>query len=76
MTDLKLCPFCGRVPRVVQKLENGMNMYKVQCHDCGASAQPFQTRNVAIDDWNERTEVTRKHLQNFHKELAGGIDNA
>ena len=50
-SDLDICPFCGRIPKLVESAENE---YKVECL-CGVSSKFFDSRDEAISFWNEGT---------------------
>ena len=57
MADLKLCPFCGRIP-VVE--DCGTNRYFVRCK-CGiAQDKLFFQKCDAVRAWNKRKEVRVK----------------
>jgi Lar family restriction alleviation protein len=46
---LKLCPFCGDRPQIVQS-----GTFTVQCADCGAMGPPAPNMERAAVRWNKR----------------------
>lgn len=56
MTELKACPFCGKVAIMKTELQNYAknNLYKVYCLYCHVSQTWKNDSNAAIDQWNKR----------------------
>lgn len=55
MSDLKPCPFCGEMPRIIEHEYTGAsNTYGVRCR-CGAqSFQFYEEPSLAANAWNTR----------------------
>lgn len=69
--ELKLCPFCGKMPMVSSyeyHIPAGMvyrTLWKVECMDDRCPAQPavdllYFTREEAIAEWNRRDGDTNE----------------
>ena len=66
--NLKPCPFCGGNPSFYQIFSNGRNVWKVMCGksvDCCAILNEFDTKEQAIDAWNNR----KSQPENINSEL-------
>lgn len=50
--ELKLCPFCGGVAKLYQHEDIGD--YKIICSDCATLSTWFDTKEAAIEFWNNR----------------------
>ena len=50
--DLRLCPFCGGEPELINE-DTYQNNY-VRCPHCGVQTHPKQTQEEAITTWNTR----------------------
>ena len=62
MADLKICPFCGRTPRIKTHRQSyfGIEPYVVRL--CGVQTKSFQTVEEAVEFWNRGTTMTEKDL--------------
>lgn len=58
MSELKSCPFCGEMPRIIEHEYSGAsNTYGVRCR-CGAqSFQFYEEPSLAANAWNARKGV-------------------
>lgn len=59
MDELKKCPFCGGVAKLLDELalKNGFNkLYYVKCTSCGCMTKKSDTNYKALIIWNTRTE--------------------
>lgn len=63
MTDLKPCPFCGKMPYIFTGvlIKEDAVIYQVYCNNANCAMQPstmFQPKKqMAIDEWNERVKA-------------------
>ena len=58
--NLKPCPFCGGNPSFYQIFSNGRKVWKVMCGksvDCCAILNEYDTKEKAIDAWNNRSSA-------------------
>ena len=55
MSELKSCPFCGEMPRIIEhEYDGASNTYGVRCR-CGAqSFQFYEEPSLAANAWNAR----------------------
>ena len=58
MTELRRCPFCGGKALVDSAVDYDDDIYSeifvVECVDCGASSNGYDTEKEAIEHWNKR----------------------
>lgn len=54
---LRLCPFCGCAPVIIQPNEDHPSCW-VTCNTCRLSCTPYATRDEAIAAWNRRAPAT------------------
>ena len=56
----KPCPFCGGVPKLLNRInvEDGKmkTLYRVACVSCHATTAEYDTNFLALMAWNNRTE--------------------
>lgn len=57
MDELKPCPFCGEIPRIIEhEFVDSDNTYGIKCK-CGAQGFQFwETIDDAIEAWNRRVK--------------------
>ena len=57
--ELKPCPFCGDIDPDIEELSiNGLfiGSYCVECFNCHAKTDYFDTEEEAIEAWNRRID--------------------
>lgn len=59
MKEIKKCPFCGGEAEIVvcNILYESNNKYIVRCKKCSAETDLCETREKAVERWNERVMV-------------------
>jgi predicted RNA-binding Zn-ribbon protein involved in translation (DUF1610 family) len=55
--QINRCPKCGREPEVIRLERRFVKIsYEVECYDCGLHAGRYETRDEAVEKWNELTK--------------------
>ena len=59
MNELRPCPFCGRLPNIVERKTQKSSFFCVECKNINCqilvSTLPCKTEETAIEAWNRRT---------------------
>lgn len=58
--DLRKCPFCNDVAKVVRTTDDDYKAYFVTCCGCGAQGGSSEDRENAIALWNKRAEAANE----------------
>lgn len=55
MDELKKCPFCGGIAKVINyDADDNKDVFSVECAECGVIIEYFDTEKEAIKKWNHR----------------------
>lgn len=60
MTELKPCPFCGRMPNIIERKTSTKSNFRIECKNMNCQiivgTFAFLTVEEAIEAWNRRVD--------------------
>lgn len=54
---IKECPFCGGEAEIYDGEFKGERVFNVSCSECCATTPYCETKKIAVEIWNERTDL-------------------
>lgn len=58
--QINRCPKCGKKPKVMRTVRFALTLFDVRCNDCHMHTGCRETRDEAIEKWNELTKGEAK----------------